>query len=149
MTNATSTTFATPFRPQWSHMDQNGHMRTTAYLAAAEDSRMQFFAREGFPMSTFAELGFGPVIQRDELTYRAELRLLDEAVLSLELAGLSPDGTRFALRNTYARADGRVAATVTSFGGWLDLAARRLAAPPTALHRVLSRLARAEDYADL
>ena len=29
--------FERSIRAQWSDMDQNGHMRTTAYLAAAED----------------------------------------------------------------------------------------------------------------
>ena len=35
--------FERSVRAQWSDMDQNGHIRTTAYLAAAEDVRMQFF----------------------------------------------------------------------------------------------------------
>jgi acyl-CoA thioester hydrolase len=35
--------FERSIRAQWSDMDQNGHMQTTAYLAAAEDVRMQFF----------------------------------------------------------------------------------------------------------
>ena len=142
-------TFAAEFSPQWSDVDQNGHMRTTAYLASAEDMRMRYFAQQGFAMSTFARLGIGPVIQHNDLRYHAELRLLDTATLSLELAGLSEDGARFTLRNTYTRADGRTAATVTSTGGWLDLARRRLARPPHELNDVLQALDRTADYAEL
>ena len=29
---------------RWPDMDQNGHMRTVAYLEVAEDSRMLYFA---------------------------------------------------------------------------------------------------------
>ncbi len=142
-------TFAIPFRPQWSDMDQNGHMRTTAYLAAAENSRMQYFAGSGFSAGEFARRGFGPVIQTDQLRYRSELRLLEQAELSLQMAGLSPDGARFMMRNTFTRADGTVAATVTSTGGWLDLGQRRLTSPPEDLLRLLRDLAPTDDFADL
>ena len=40
-------TFSRSIRAPWSDMDQNGHMRTTAYLAATEDVRMQFFDAAG------------------------------------------------------------------------------------------------------
>ncbi|MET8428421.1 thioesterase family protein [Nocardia sp. NPDC004860] len=141
--------FQVAFQPQWSDMDQNGHMRTTGYLAAAENCRMQYFAGSGFSAGEFAQRGFGPVIQTDELRYRTELRLLEPARLSLHLAGLSNDGARFMMRNTFTRADGTVAATVTSTGGWLDLTQRRLTSPPDDLLTLLRDLARTIDFADL
>jgi hypothetical protein len=61
-------------------------------------------------MDSFAKNRIGPVVTSDELQYRAELRLLDRAAVRLELAGLSPGGGRFRLRNTFVRADGRTAA---------------------------------------
>lgn len=121
---------------QWSDMEQNGHMRTTAYLAAAEDVRMQFFDAAGFSMAAFARRGFGPVIQSDDLRYSAELRLLDTALGDLRLAGLSTDGARFQMRNTFTRLDGRPASTVTSTGGWLDLARSAKETDPTACRPV-------------
>jgi acyl-CoA thioester hydrolase len=139
-------TFVTEFRPQWSDMDQNGHMRTTAYLAAAENSRMQYFAACGFPMSEFVRHGFGPVVQSDELRYRAELRLLQPAELALQLVSLAADGKSFSMRNTFTRlADGKIAATVTTGGGWLDLRRRQLIAPPDDLLGILAGLSRADD----
>ncbi len=142
-------TFVIPFQAQWSDMDQNGHMRTTAYLAAAEDSRMQYFASHGFSMQEFTRLALGPVVQTDEIRYRAELRLQDRAELTIQLAGLSPDGARFGLRNTFTREDGRTACTVTTIGGWLDLRERRLTPPPEELLTLLRTLARTDDFADL
>ncbi|WP_127918127.1 hypothetical protein [Prescottella agglutinans] len=53
------------------------------------------------------------------------------------------------MRNTFTRADGTVAATVTSTGGWLDLAQRRLTSPPGDLHRMLRDLAPTEDFTEL
>jgi len=130
-------------------MDQNGHMRTHAFLASAEDSRMRYFAGHGFGVGEFARLGIGPVIQSDDLRYRGELRLLQTADLDLRLAGLSHDGARFRMRNVFVRADGKVACTVTSTGGWLDLAARALRRPPDDLIALLASLARTDDFEEL
>lgn len=141
--------FQVAIHARWPDMDQNGHMRTTAYLEVAEDCRMQYFASEGFDMATFAELRIGPVVRRDVLEYTAELRLLQPATIELRIAAMSADGARFRMRNTIRREDGRVAATVTSDVGWLDLEQRRLTAPPESLRVLLERMARTDDYEEL
>ena len=143
------TPFEVSIHARWPDMDQNGHMRTVAYLEVAEDSRMQYFASRGYSMDAFMKNRIGPVVTADELQYLAELRLLDRAVIRLELAGLSADGARFRLRNTIVRADGRTAATVTSTIGWLDLVERRLTAPPGAILALIADLPRTEDFAEL
>jgi acyl-CoA thioester hydrolase len=144
-----TTPFEVTIHARWPDMDQNGHMRTVAYLEVAEDSRMQYFASRGYSMGSFVKHRLGPVVSRDELQYRAELRLMDRAVVRLELAGLSPDGAHFRLRNTFVRADGRTAATVTSTIGWLDLGERRLTTPPEDLRALVADLPRTDDFAEL
>ncbi len=141
--------FAVSFQAQWSDMDQNGHMRTTAYLAAAENARMQYFASGGFSVAEFARRGIGPVIQNDDLRYRAELRLLQTCSISVQLAGVSDDGARFKMRNTFVGLDGMAACTITSTGGWLDLVRRRLVAPDDDLREMLDTLPRTEDFEKL
>lgn len=141
--------FATTGHGRWSDIDQNGHMRTATFLNAAEDSRMQYFAAHGFTMDRFTELRLGPVIQRDELEYRAEVRLLETFTVELCMAGLADDGARFRMRNSIVRRDGRVAMTATSTGGWLDLERRRLTAPPAELVDLLRSLERTDDFVTL
>ena len=144
-----SATFERRFQAGWGLMDFNGHMRNTAYLDLGADVRMMFFAAHGFPMSEFARLRIGPVVRRDELEYFREFRLLDEVRVDLEAAALSADGARFAIRNTFTRTDGVRAARVTSHGGWLDLAQRKLVAPPEALRAALAAMPRAADFSIL
>ena len=50
------------------------------------------------------------------------------------------------LRNEFYRADGKLAARVTSFVGWLDLGARKLIVPPEALLRAMQSLEKTTDY---
>jgi acyl-CoA thioester hydrolase len=143
------TPFEVAIHARWPDMAQNGHMRTVAYLEVAEDSRMQYFASRGYSMDSFARNRIGPVVTSDELNYRAELRLLDPAVVRLELAGLSPDGGRFRLRNTIIRKDGRTAATVTSTIAWLNLDERKLTTPPDDLRALIADLPRTDDFVEM
>lgn len=130
----------------WGEMDFNSHMKNTAFLDKSADVRMMFFAENGFPMSEFARLRLGPVILKDELEYFKEVGLLQEIKVSLEIAGLAEDGSRFLMRNEIKRQDGKLCARVTSSGGWLDLEARKLVAPPEALLAALRSLPQPADF---
>lgn len=130
----------------WGDMDFNSHMRNTAYLDRSADIRMMFFSENGFPMSEFMHRRIGPVVKTDAIQYFREITLLEQFEASLAIAGLSENGSSFEFRNEFRRADGKLAVTVTSSGGWLDLSRRKLVAPPQALLSVLQSLHRTEDF---
>jgi hypothetical protein len=52
---AMTTPFEVTIHARWPDMDQNGHMRTVAYLEVAEDSRMQYFASREYSMGSFVK----------------------------------------------------------------------------------------------
>ncbi len=133
----------------WGDMDFNAHMRNTAYLDKAADVRMMFFSEHGFPMSAFLRLRIGPVITKDEIEYFREVNLLDELKVNLSIAGLSEDGSRWLVRNEFFRPDGKLAAKVTSMGGWLDLSARRVVPAPKKLLEALKVLTKTSDFQQL
>lgn len=137
------------FHVRWGDMDFNSHMRNTAYLDVSADVRMMFFRDHGFPMSEFERLRIGPVILKDELEYFREMRLLDEVTVTLVLAGMSADGSRFLLRNEFFRSDGKPVAKVTSSGGWLSQAERKLCAPPDSLLAAMNLLQKSADFKEL
>ena len=133
----------------WGDMDFNSHMSNTAYLDKSADVRMMFFAAHGFPMSEFSRLKIGPVVQKDEIAYFREVNLLEELRVTLAVAGLSQDGSRWLIRNAFFRADDKLAATVTSSGGWLDLTARTLVGAPKGLLEALNELPHTDDFQEL
>lgn len=141
--------FAHLFRVGWGDLDANGHLRNTAYLDQSATTRMAYFASQGFPLAAFAELQIGPVVRTDQVEYFRESRLLEPLRITLQAAGLSPDGARFRLCNEFWREDDRLAARVISDGGWLDLRARRLTVPPAGLREALASLTRTTDYQGL
>jgi acyl-CoA thioester hydrolase len=140
--------FAKTLYVGWGDLDANGHMRNTAYLDKAADVRMYYFAEHGFPSREFARHAIGPVVRKDEIEYYRELRLLDSVTVSLAIEALSPDGTRFVLRNEFTR-DGQLIARLTTTGGWLDLRARKLTAPPDALRALMERAPRAAEFREI
>ncbi len=137
------------FHVSWAHLDGNAHMANTSFMSVAIDCRFHYFASRGVRPAEFSTWRIGPVVKRDEVDYFRELQLLQPATVNLLVAGLAPDASRFRLVNEIRRPDGEIAARITSLGGWLDLAARRLVAPPEALAAALRDLDRTPDFAPL
>jgi acyl-CoA thioester hydrolase len=133
----------------WADMDFNSHMKNTAYLDKAADVRQMFLIEHGFPVEEFFRLRIGPVVMRDEVEYFKEVGLQQQITVTYQLAGHAVDGSRFLLRHEIFRPDGKLSARVTSAGGWLDLAERRLIAPPPALLAAMNSLERTTDFMDL
>ncbi|MGQ0429395.1 MAG: thioesterase family protein [Gammaproteobacteria bacterium] len=130
-------------------MDANAHMANFAYLNKCVDARMGFFKAEGFQVADFAKRRIGPVVRRDELDYYREIGLHEPITITLALGGMAPDGSRFRLVNEVLKGDGQRAARIVSEGGWLDLAARKLIAPPPDLLAALNAMPRTEDFETL
>ena len=130
-------------------MDFNGHMANTAYLNLAGDVRMAFFAEHGFPPTEFRRLALGPVIRKDELEYFREVGLHETVTVTYAVLAMSRDGARFIVENEIWTASGERAATVRSTGGWLDLRARKLVAPPAALLSAFEQVPRPADFTEL
>ena len=124
-------------------------MGNASYLGYASDTRMHYFTEHGFTPARFAPEKFGPVVVRDELIYRRELRLMDEFAVDLELVGISETGTRFRVRNMFQTASGEDAASVTSDGLWFDLELRRPRIPPADIDTLMRALWLAKDYAEI
>src|SRR5260370_13508978 len=109
---------------QWGDMDFNAHMRNTAYLDKAVDIRMTFFAAKGFSPGDLAKLRMGPVTKKDEVEYFREVGLMEELRVTLTMAGLAEDGSRWLMKSDLFRGDGQLADTLSALGGWLSQATR-------------------------
>ncbi len=145
----TGVAFAISTFAGWADMDANAHMANFAYLNKCVDSRMDFFRLNGFPVTEFAKRRIGPVVRRDVLEYFREVGLHEPITVTLALGGMAPDGSRFRLVNEVILADGRVAARIQSEGGWLDLVARKLIAPPEELRLALAAMPHTSDFEEL
>lgn len=149
MTPTSEGRYAKEFLASWGSMDFNGHLANTAYLDLAADVRMAFFAEHGFPPSEFRRIALGPVIRKDEMEYFREVGLHDTVTITYTALAMSADGSRWVVENQVWSATGERAATVRSTGGWLDLRARKLVAPPATLLSAFMQVPRSPNFAEL
>ncbi len=141
--------YRTEMEVRWADLDANGHVRNTAYSEFATHARLRFLASRGFPPERFTTMGMGPIFFREETVFRRELHLGDTVTIEILSHGLAPDVSRWRVIHRILRPDGEEAARVTVEGAWMDLAARKLAAPPGDLADALRDLPRSEEFEDL
>lgn len=141
--------FTRSFFVRWGDVDFNGHMANTAFLDLAVDVRFMYFEECGVSLREMERMRIGPVILKDEVEYRRELRLLQRVEVSLQLAGLAEDGSRFRYRNVFLRDDGELAVKLTTTAGWMSLDERRLIVPPRPILEAMRSLERTEDFESL
>jgi acyl-CoA thioester hydrolase len=137
------------FTVRWADMDPNVHMRHSAYTDYAAQVRLDFLADQGFSMRRFAELGLGPILFREDTRFLKEIGISETIRVTAELSGLNADGSRWRIIHSIYKADGRLAATVTVDGAWLDLRLRKLTVPPTEMVEAFQHITRHETYADI
>ena len=133
------------FEVRVTDLDINRHLTSSRYLEYAIHVRFASLGELGV-LRLLETAKLAPVVFRDELEYRRELRPLDRVSVSVELAALSDDATRWRLRHEFVRSDGVLSATIRTDGAWLDLTTRKLAVPPPELAEGFAALHRTEDF---
>ncbi|OWP62552.1 thioesterase [Hymenobacter amundsenii] len=141
--------FERTYTARWADMDPNGHMRHSAYTDYAAQHRIELLAAGGFTLGYFAKAGLGPILFREDTRFLKEFHINEIVRVTGELAGLSPDGARWNIVHTLYKPDGRVAATVSVEGAWLDLRTRKLTTPPSEIMDLMGQLPHHESYQEL
>ncbi|GAB2478034.1 hypothetical protein GCM10011375_19200 [Hymenobacter qilianensis] len=137
------------FTVRWADMDPNVHMRHSAYTDYAAQVRLDFLADQGFTIRRFAELRIGPILFREDTRFLKEIGISETIRVTAELGGLSADGSRWRIIHSIYKGDGRMAATVSVDGAWLDLSLRKLTIPPAEMVEAFQHVTRHETYADI
>jgi acyl-CoA thioester hydrolase len=109
-------------------LDTQGHLNWAEYLHYAEHARWEYLAAAGITQDALLATGIGPVVLDAHIEFTHELRGGDEVDVSCAFNWGS--GKTFDIVQEFRRADGVLAAKLTSKGGFLDLAERRLIANP-------------------
>ena len=134
---------------RWADLDPNRHLRPTAYNDYATHVRFSFLEENGFGAKQFLKFNFGPVIVREETRYFREVGMNEEITINFKMSGMSEKAERFHMTHEVYKQNGKLAATVTLEGGWLDLATRKLMAPPRELAELLFKLPKADDFVEI
>ena len=140
--------FVRGYHAQWADMDFNQHMANSAFLDYASDTRMQFLAEVGLSIPTLMEMRIGPVTIEDHVTYRREIRMLQEFTVDYRIAAHTKDFRRFLIRTKVMTEEHGVCATVQARALWVNLDERRPIRPPEVIREAMAQLVRTEDFED-
>ena len=137
---AETSPFRTRLKLRWSDIDANFHLRHSVFYDLSAQQRMDVMAELGLTMQAMREHHFGPVLFREECTFRREIGLHDIVFVDLEVRSFSADRSRFSFAHTFTKEDGTHCALLIVEGAWMDTRTRRLTAPPEGLLKALERI---------
>lgn len=138
--------FSRIYQVKWADLDPLGHVRHSVYDDYAVDARLHLLDSHGYPQARFIELGFAPVILRQEARFYREITIGESITITTSLAGMSPDGARWKMRHDVLKSGGEKAATLTVEGTWLSIETREPIAPPPDLFAINDQLPRTKNF---
>lgn len=121
--------FSLPIQVRWSDIDQNRHLRHSAYYDYGATARIACFSQHGLTNLKFEELHIGPILFREEAIFRREIKFEDNVVIDMVVTKALPDFSRWSVRHHFFKEDGTLAATLNLDGAWIDIIQRKLAKP--------------------
>ncbi len=135
------------FEIRWSDVDANRHLANSAYVNFMGHTRMSFFKdMAGFTLKDFSKHFLAPVVLYEHIYYFREVYLGDPLRVSLELSGLSADGSFFEYLHNFYDANGKNIAHGEMLGAWIDSRTRKLAALPDEILDKFNGLQKASTY---
>ena len=141
--------FIVPIQIRWSDIDQNRHLRHSAYYDYGAMVRMTFLNQHGLTTEKMEELQIGPIVFREEAHFKREIKLEDKISVNVELVAARKDYSRWKLVHSFIRDDNTLLATINMDGAWLDLSKRKLADPPSLAKEIFGQFPKSKDFQEI
>ncbi len=138
--------FSLPIQVRWSDIDQNRHLRHSAYYDYGATVRVACFSQHGLTNLKFEELRIGPILFREEAVFKREIKFEDRVTVDLSVTKATPDFSRWSVRHHFYREDGTIAAIINLDGAWMDILARKLAVPDIYIQGVFDDSPKSSDF---
>ncbi len=139
--------FILPIQIRWSDIDQNRHLRHSAYYDYGAMVRVSCFVEQGLTTSKLEEFNIGPVLFREEAIFKREIHFEDKISVDLELRKSLPDFSRWSIQHHFYKEDKTLAAIINLDAAWIDLTKRKLTIPNPFIQNVFAGFPKANDFA--
>jgi acyl-CoA thioester hydrolase len=138
--------YSLPIQVRWSDIDQNRHLRHSAYYDYGATVRIDCFSKHGLTSLKFEELRIGPILFREEAIFKREIKFEDTITVDLAVTKATPDFSRWSIRHHLYKADGTLSAIINLDGAWIDTLKRKLAVPDLFIQNVFENFPKAHDF---
>jgi acyl-CoA thioester hydrolase len=131
---------------RWSDVDQNRHVRHSAYYDYAAHLRTKFLAEIGFDAQKLNELNIGPVILKEECNFLKELNPNETVTVNVLIGDNLNHPTRWTFHHEVFNQKGEKCAHITVRGVWINLKLRRITKPPIEFENNIFDLPAGQDF---
>ncbi|MBL7696640.1 MAG: thioesterase family protein [Chitinophagaceae bacterium] len=132
---------------RWADLDPNFHLRHSVYYDLAAEQRVELLELNGLTLHYMKENHIGPIIFREECIFRREIKSGDPVMMSVRVAKMKPDASKWTIRHIFSGPNDKLLATLTVEGSWMDTKLRKLASPiPQLITEVFSKFPTTEDF---
>lgn len=138
--------FEIPIQVRWSDIDQNRHLRHSAYYDYGATTRIACFSKHGLTNLKFEELRIGPILFREEALFKREIKFEDNVLVDLVVTKATADFSRWSIRHHIYKEDRQLAAILNMDGAWIDMTKRKLAYPNEFIQKVFMDFPRSVDF---
>jgi acyl-CoA thioester hydrolase len=138
--------FSLPIQVRWSDIDQNRHLRHSAYYDYGATVRIACFSQHGLTNLKMEELHIGPILFREEAVFRREIKFEDRITVDMEVTKALPDYSRWSIRHQLYKDDGTLCATINLDGAWIDIVKRKLAVPDVLVQKIFDDFPKAVEF---
>ena len=128
--------FSLPIQVRWSDIDQNRHLRHSAYYDYGATARIACFSEHGLTNRKFEELHLGPILFREEAVFRREIKFEDKITIDMVVTKALPDFSRWSIRHHFFREDQTLCAVLNLDGAWIDIVQRTLTVPEPFVQKI-------------
>lgn len=139
-------TFEKIIEVKWADVDQNRHVRHSAYYDYGAFVRIRFISESGFDAHKLSDLKIGPILFKEECSFIKEIHPDDILRVNVLNGETSEDGARWTLHHELFNQHNNKVAHITAIGAWMDTEKRRLTTPPQKLADAFNSLQSGEDY---
>ena len=115
---------------RWSDLDPNFHLRHSAYYDFGAYCRVCFLDETGFTTAVMMQHSIGPVLFREECSFRKEIHFGDNISIDLQLEKSTLNFSRWTMQHRIFRDQETLCATIVIEGAWMDTRIRKLTAIP-------------------
>jgi acyl-CoA thioester hydrolase len=138
--------FILPIQVRWSDIDQNRHLRHSAYYAYGAMARIECFSQQGLTNFKLEELHIGPILFREEAIFKREIKFEDKITIDMVVTRATADYSRWSFQHHIYKDGGTVAAILNLDGAWLDIVQRKLATPPDFIQSIFQNFPKSDDF---
>ena len=138
--------FSLPIQVRWSDIDQNRHLRHSAYYDYGATVRIACFSDHGLTNLKFEELHIGPILFREEAVFKREIKFEDRITIDMEVTKATADFSRWSIRHHFYKEDKTLCAIINLDGAWIDIVKRKLAVPDAFTQNVFNDFPKAKDF---